>query len=92
MLIPGSIIGYKFLSILNPMGVKLLSFSPKFSLSLFLVDSAIFEIYISLTNVFLLWQIVRILGEGGQLRSFLFGYSFAVGSTNEIEMQYIGLL
>ena len=53
MLIPGSIIGYKFLSILNPMGVKLLSFSPKFSLSLFLLDSAIFEIYISLTNVFL---------------------------------------
>ena len=76
---------------LSPMGVKLL-FSPKFSLSLFLVDSAIFEIYISLTNVFLLWQIVRILGEGGQLRSLLFGYSSDVGSTNEIEMQYIGLL
>ena len=74
------------------MGVKLLSFSPKFSLSLFLVDSAIFEIYISLTNVFLLWQIVRILGVGGQLRSLLFGYNFDVGSTNEIGMQYIGLL
>ena len=51
------------------MGVKLFSLSPKFSLSLFLLDSAIFEIYVSLTNEFLLWQIVRILGEGGQLRS-----------------------
>ena len=92
MSIPGSIIGYKFLSMLSPIGVKLLSFSPKFPLSLFLVDSAIFEIYISLTNVFLLWQIVRILGEGGQLRSFLFGYNFAVGSTDEIGMQCIVLL
>ena len=92
MLIPGSITGYKCLSILNPMGVKLLSFSPKFSLSLFLLDSAIFEIYISLTNVFLLWQIVRFLGEGGQLRSFLFGYSFAVSSTDEVRLRSIVLL
>ena len=59
---------------LSPMGVKLFSFSPKFSLSLFLVDSAIFEIYINVTNVLLLWQIVRILVEGVQLRSSLFGY------------------
>ena len=89
---PGSIIGYKFLSMLSPIGVKLLSFSPKFSLSLFLVGSAIFEIYISLTNLFLLWQIVRILGEGGQLRSLLRWYSSDVGSTNEIGMQCIVLL
>ena len=77
---------------LSPMGVKLLSLSPKFPLSLFLVDSAIFEIYINSTNVFLLWQIVRIQGEGGQLRSFLFGYSFAVGSTDEIRLQSTMLL
>ena len=77
---------------LSPIGAKLLSFSPKFPLSLFLVDSAIFEIYISLTNEFLLWQIVRILGEGGQLRSFLFGYSFAASSTDEIRLRSIVLL
>ena len=92
MFIPGSIMGYKFLSILSPMGVKLLSFSPKFSLSLFLLDSAIFEIYISLTNEFLQWQIVRILGEGGQLRSLLRWCSSDVDSTNDIQIQYIGLL
>ena len=92
MSIPGSIIGYKFLSMLSPIGVKLLSFSPKFPLSLFLVDSAIFEIYISLTNEFLQWQIVRILGEGGQLRSFLFGYSFAASSTDELRLRSIMLL
>ena len=77
---------------LSPIGVKLLSFSPKFPLSLFLVDSAIFEIYISLTNEFLQWQIVRILGEGGQLRSLLRWCSSDVGSTNDIQIQYIGLL
>ena len=77
---------------LSPMGLKLFSFSPKFSLSLFLVDSAIFEIYINVTNVLLLWQIVRILVEGVRLRSSLFGYSLAASSTDEIRLRSTMLL
>ena len=84
--------GYKFLSILNPMGVKLLSFSPKFSLSLFLFGSAILEIYINVTNVLLLWQIVRILVEDVLSRSSLSGYSRVEGATNDIELQSTTLL
>ena len=89
---PGSIIGYKFLSMLSPIGVKLLSFSPKFSLSLFLFGSAILEIYINVTNVLLLWQIVRILVEDVLSRSSLFGYSLAANSTDDIRLRSTMLL
>ena len=84
--------GYKFLSMLKPIGVKLSSLSPKFSLSLFLFGSAILEIYINKTNVLLLWQTVRILVEGVRLCSFLFGYSLAVSSTDDIRLRSTMLL
>ena len=84
--------GYKFLSMLNPIGVKLFSPSPKFSLSLFLFGSAILEIYINVTNVLLLWQIVRILVEDVLSRSSLFGYSLAANSTDDIRLRGTTLL
>ena len=81
-----------FLSMLSPIGVKLFSFSPKFSLSLFLFGSAILEIYINVTNVLLLWQIVRILVEDVLSRSSLFGYSLAANSTDDIRLRGTTLL
>ena len=81
-----------FLSILSPIGVKLFSLSPKFSLSLFLFGSAILEIYINVTNVLLLWQIVRILVEDVLSRSSLFGYSLAANSTDDIRLRSTMLL
>ena len=92
MSIPGSIIGYKFLSMLSPIGVKLFSLSPKFSLSLFLLGSAILEIYINVTNVLLLLRIVRILVEDVLSRSSLSGYSRVEGATDDIELQSTTLL
>ena len=81
-----------FLSILSPIGVKLFSLSPKFSLSLFLLGSAILEIYINVTNVLLLWQIVRILVEDVLSRSSLFGYNLAASSTDDIRLRGTTLL
>ena len=81
-----------FLSMLSPIGVKLFSFSPKFSLSLFLFGSAILEIYINKTNVLLLWQTIRILVEDVRLYSSLFGCSLAVSSTDDIRLRSTMLL
>ena len=77
---------------LSPIGVKLFSFSLKFSLSLFLFGSAILEIYINVTNVLLLWQIVRILVEDVLSRSSLSGYSLAASSTDDIRLRGTTLL
>ena len=74
------------------MGVKLFSLSPKFSLSLFLFGSAILEIYINVTNVLLLLQIVRILVEDVLSHSSLFWYSLAANSTDDIRLRSTMLL
>ena len=81
-----------FLSILSPIGVKLFSLSPKFSLSLFLLGSAILEIYINLTNVLLLLRVVRTLVEDVLSRSSWFGYNQVEGATNDIELRSTILL
>ena len=81
-----------FLSILSPIGVKLFSLSPKFSLSLFLLGSAILEIYINLTNVLLLLRIVRTLVEDVLSRSSWSGCNRVECATNDIEMRSIILL
>ena len=77
---------------LSPIGVKLFSLSPKFSLSLFLLGSAILEIYINVTNVLLLLQIVRILVEDVLSRSSWSGYSRVECATNDIELRSTILL